>query len=210
MEIINPDIQTYAERHTTPEADLLAELFDESAQKLEYLDMFSGPVVGRLLNMLIKASGASRVLEIGTFAGYSALMMAEALPEDGELITCEINEKYAKIARKYFGKSEHGDKIDLRMGEALDTIKKIEGDLDFVFLDADKVNYPAYYEAVLPKMRVGSLLVIDNVFWSGGVLNPSEKEAVVIDRLNKQIAGDDRVEQVMLTERDGLTIVRKR
>ncbi|MDX1617154.1 MAG: O-methyltransferase [Balneolaceae bacterium] len=210
MEIIHPDIQTYAERHSTPEPDLLVELFDEAAQKLEHLDMFSGPVVGRLLNLLIKIGGATRVLEIGTFAGYSALLMAEALPEGGRLITCEINENYAAIARKYFEKSAHGDKIELMMGEALDSIKRLEEGLDFVFLDADKINYPRYYDAVLPKMVPGGLLVIDNVFWSGGVLNPDEKEAEAIDRLNKRIADDDRVEQVMLTERDGLTLVRKR
>ena len=118
--------------------------------------------------------------------------------------------KYAGIARKYFEKSRHGDKIELLMGDALDTIGEIEGELDFVFMDADKVHYPDYYDTVFPKLRTGGLIIIDNVFWDGEVLDPTEEQAVIIDRLNRRIAGDERVEQVMLTERDGLLIVRKR
>lgn len=208
MEITNAEIRAYAKRHTTKEPELLKELTEASGRELEHIEMLSGPVVGRLLHMLIKISGTRRVLEIGTFAGYSALMMAEALPGDGEVITLEINERYGALARQFFEKSEHGYKINLVMGEALESLKTIEGPFGLVFLDADKVNYPAYYEAILPKLKPGGLIVIDNVLWSGGVLNPSDDQAKAIDRLNKWIAEDSRVEQVMITERDGLSIVR--
>lgn len=208
MEITNAEIRAYAKRHTTQEPELLKELSEVSGRELEHIEMLSGPVVGRLLHMLIKISGTRRVLEIGTFAGYSALMMAGALPGDGEVITLEINERYGALARQFFEKSEHGYKINLVMGEALESLKTVEGPFGLVFLDADKVNYPAYYEAILPKLKPGGLIVIDNVLWSGGVLNPSDDQAKAIDRLNKRIAEDSRVEQAMITERDGLNIVR--
>lgn len=209
MNFIDPDIQTYAERHTTPESELLSELVEAATEELEYIDMLSGPVVGRLLTILIHISGAKRVLEIGTFAGYSALTMAAALPVDGEIITCEVNERYARLARTFFERSEHGAKIKLMMGEALDSLSNLEGAFDIVFIDADKVNYPAYYEAVLPKLKQGGIIIADNVLWSGKILDPSEEKARIIDQFNKIVANDDRVEQVVLTERDGITIVRK-
>lgn len=210
MDIIDSDIEKYAEEHTVEESELLRELVKVSNENLEYIDMLSGRVVGQFLAMLVKLSGAKRILEIGTFSGYSALSMAEALPEDGELITCELNERYEKLARSFFEKSEHGHKITLRMGPALQTIEKLKGSFDFVFLDADKVNYPAYYQKVLPLMNSGGLIVIDNVLWSGDVLEPSDEKSNAIDKLNNIIKEDSSVEQVMLTVRDGLTLVRKK
>lgn len=207
---INPDIQNYAHEHTTPEPELLQELIETSDEKLEYIDMLSGRVVGRLLNMLVKVSGARRVLEIGTFTGYSALMMAAALPEDGELITCDLNERYAEIAQSFFKRSPDGDKINQIMGEALDTLNQLEEPFDFAFLDADKGNYPNYYREIIPKLKNGGLLVIDNVFLAENVLDPQDEKAEAMDTMNQMISEDDRVEQVMLTERDGLTIVRKK
>ncbi|MFH5885017.1 O-methyltransferase [Halalkalibaculum sp. DA3122] len=206
---INPDIQAYARDHTTPEPELMQELIEVSDQNLEYIDMLSGRVVGRLLNMLVKMTGSRRVLEIGMFTGYSALMMAEALPDDGKLITCDLNEKYASIARSFFERSQHGHKIEVRMGEALETLKTLEGPFDFIFVDADKGNYPNYYRETLPMLKRGGVMVIDNVFLAENVLAPNDEKAEAVDQLNTLIAEDDSVEQVMLTERDGLTIARK-
>lgn len=209
MQIIDPDIETYAERHTTEESAIIHELVDASEQELEHIDMLSGRVVGRFLAMMVRISAARRILEIGTFSGYSALYMAEAIPPDGELITCEYNERYEALARSFFEKSEHGKKISLKMGPALETIEELEGTFDLVFLDADKVNYPEYYRKVIPLLRSGGLLIVDNVLWSGTVLDPEDDKALAIDKLNKMIADDARVEQVLLTVRDGLSLVRK-
>lgn len=210
MDIINAQIEEYAEKATSAESELIQELLEASNENLEHIDMISGRVVGRLLAMLIKISGAKRVLEIGTFSGYSALTMAEALPEDGELITCEYNERYEKLARFFFTKSEHGYKITLNMGMAMETIKELKGSFDLIFLDADKVNYPNYYEKLVPLLKSNALLAVDNVLWSGAVLQPDDEKAKAIDKINGMIRSDDRVEQVMLTVRDGLTLARKK
>lgn len=146
-------IEKYAIKHTTDHSNIIKELIDVSEENLEHIDMLSGRLVGRLLGLLIKISGAKRVLEVGTFAGYSALTMAEALPEDGELFTCEYNERYENIARTYFAKSETGSKITLLMGKALETIPTISGNFDFVFIDADKINYANYYQLILPRLQ---------------------------------------------------------
>lgn len=210
MDFIDPEIEDYAHAHTTPESELVAELIEASRQDLEHIDMLSGRVVGRFLAMMVRTSGAKRVLEVGTFSGFSALSMAEALPADGKLITCEYNERYEKLARSFFEKSEHGHKIELRMGPALETIAELEETFDLVFLDADKINYPNYFEAILPKMKRGGLMIIDNVLWSGAVLDPDDEKSAAIDRLNRMLVVDERVEEVMLTVRDGITLVRKR
>jgi len=203
-------IEDYAFAHTTEDSPLIRELIQTSEQELQYTDMLSGRLVGRLLAILIKISGAKRVLEVGTFTGYSALTMAEALPDDGELFTCEYNERYEKIAQSFFEKSESGSKINLVMGEALETIPVIKGEFDFVFIDADKSNYPNYYELLLPRTKRGGLMVIDNVLWDGEVLDPNDEKAKAINQLNKRIVEDAAVEQIMLTVRDGVTIVRKK
>ncbi|WP_138430008.1 O-methyltransferase [Fodinibius saliphilus] len=202
--------EEYALAHTTEDSDIIKELIAVSEEDLEFTDMLSGRQVGRLLAILIKLSGAHRVLELGTFTGYSALTMAEALPRDGELFTCEYNKRYENIARTFFEKSEHGSKITLCMGKALETIPTIDGEFDFVFLDADKINYPSYYEMIQPRLTLGGIMVIDNVLWGGEVLEPSTDKAKAIDRLSKQIHRDKSVEQVMLTVRDGITVVRKK
>lgn len=210
MELVHPEIERYAETCTSEESELIRKLVEASNRELEHIDMISGRVVGRFLAMMVQVSGAKRILEIGMFSGYSALSMAEALPEDGKLITCEYNERYEKLARSFFEKSEHGHKITLKMGPALETLDAIKGSFDFVFLDADKINYPNYYKKVLPMLKKGGLMVIDNVLWSGTILNPKDEKEKAIDRLNKMIKEDQQVEQVMLTVRDGLTMVRKR
>lgn len=203
-------VEEYAIAHTTEDSLTVQELIRASEEDLEYTDMLSGRMVGRLLALLIKISGARRILEVGTFTGYSALTMAEALPDDGELFTCEYNKRYEAIARRFFSESDAGSKIELVMGKALDTIPTLEGQFDLVFLDADKINYPAYYEMIKPRLTTGGLMVIDNVFWGGEVIKAEEEKAQAIDCLNKMIAEDETVEQVMLTVRDGITLVRKK
>ncbi|NIT61558.1 MAG: O-methyltransferase [Aliifodinibius sp.] len=203
-------IERYAKNHTTDPSELIKELIRVSDESLEHIDMLSGRLVGRLLQLLVKISGARRVLEVGTFTGFSALTMAEALPEDGELFTCEYNERYENIARTFFDKSEVGAKITLLMGKALETIPTISGSFDFVFLDADKINYPRYYEMILPRLKQGGMMVVDNVFWSGEVLDSESDKGRAIDELNRMIRDDDSVEQVMLPVRDGVTVLRKK
>lgn len=155
MELVNPEIEQYAEKHTTGESTLLKELVTVSENNLEHIDMISGRVVGRLLVLMVKISGARRVLEIGTFSGYSALSMAEALPDNGELITCEYNERYENLARSFFNKSKAGSKITLRMGPALETIDALKGTFDLVFLDADKSNYPTTIQRLYRGLTAG-------------------------------------------------------
>jgi caffeoyl-CoA O-methyltransferase len=172
--------------------------------------MLSGRTEGQLLRLLIRMIGASRVLEVGTFTGYSALMMASALPANGELITLEMDPLAEKVARRYFAESEHGGKIRLLMGPALETLAGLAGPFDFAFVDADKQNYPRYYDRILPLLRPGGLLVVDNVLWSGRVLDPRDEETLAIHELNERARTDPRVEHVLLTVRDGVLIARKR
>jgi caffeoyl-CoA O-methyltransferase len=147
-------------------------------------------------------------LEIGTFTGYSALMMAEGLPGDGRLVTCEINPKAAEIARRYFAKSPHGHKIEIRLGAALETIATLAEPLDIVFIDADKTNYLNYYEACVPLLRPGGLIVADNVLWSGKVIDPNDDDTRAIVAFNERVQADPRVENVCLTVRDGMMLAR--
>lgn len=209
VQITNPDIDEYSHTHTTPESKDLSELIQSSDEALEYIDMLSGRVVGQFLKMLVKISGARRILEIGTFTGYSALMMAEALPDNGEIITLEMNLKYQDIARKHFKKYEAGKKVKMATGNAQKTIKKLDGEFDLVFMDGDKLQYPFYFEACLPLVKSGGLIVADNVLWNGTVLNPEDKKAQAINEFNKLVAENNYVEQVLLTVRDGITIIRK-
>src|SRR5699024_7696693 len=204
------EIEQYIWVNTTPESSHIQELMEASDDELEFVDMMSGRVVGRLLALLIKLSGARSVLEIGTFTGYSALSIAEAMPMEGIVYTCEYNERYEDIARRFFEESVHGSKIKLVMGKALETVPDIPGNFDVIFLDADKINYPDYYKILLPRLNEGGLMVIDNVLWGGKVLDPQTDKAKAIDKLNARISEDESVEQVMLPVRDGVTIVRKR
>lgn len=205
-----PDvIDRYAHDHTQDEGALLAELAVETHRTLPYPMMLTGRIEGQLLRMLVQITGAKRVLEIGTYSGYSSLSMAEGLPEDGIVITCDIDPKVVEFARGYHARSPHGKKITVVLGPALETIAKLDGPFDMVFIDADKENYANYYEAVLPRVRQGGLIVVDNVLWSGRVLDPKSDDDHAIVRFNAKVAADPRVEQVMLTVRDGLTLARK-
>lgn len=208
--LFSSQIANYCHEMTSVEPQLLTYLIQETQTSTHIPSMLCGRVEGRLLNMLVKISNAKFCVEIGTFTGYSALSIAEALPPEGKLITCEIRAQRADIAQKYFNLSPHGHKIELKLGKALETLQAISNPIDFSFIDADKLNYQNYYELLLPKMRSGGLLIFDNALYSGEVLKPISKDAKIIHALNQQVKADPRVEQVMLTERDGILLVRKK
>jgi caffeoyl-CoA O-methyltransferase len=209
--IIPGKIEDYCLRHSSTGSKLLQELEKHTRRHCEDSQMLIGPHEGALLAMLVRLSGARRILEIGTFTGYSALCMAGALPKNGRLITCEIKPEHADIAQSFFDRSPHGRKIRLRFGPALETLSSFprSTNFDFVFLDADKENYVNYYEAVLPRLRRGGLIVADNVLWSGRVLAPKNKTDRAIVAFNKYVRRDPRVECVMLPVRDGVSQIRK-
>lgn len=208
--IVPEDLDRYAESHTEPPDPIFEELREETYRSMASPGMQVGAVEGLLLRMLVEISGAKRALEIGMFTGYSALMIASGLPDGGELVTCDVDPRAEEIARRYFAKSPHGRKITVRMGPAIETIRGLAGPLDFVFIDADKQSYTAYYDAVVPLLSRGGLIVLDNVLWSGKVLAPKEDTDRAIVAVNDRVAKDPRVEKVLLTVRDGMMLVRKK
>jgi caffeoyl-CoA O-methyltransferase len=212
MQIVGEEIEAYAEAHTTPLTPLVQELVEATERELpERAGMLSGPVEGMLLQMLVAMSGARRVLEIGMFTGFSAQMMAAALPEDGRIVTCDIEPKHIEVAERFFVRSPHAGKIELREGPALETLTTLESaSFDLVFIDADKSNYISYYEASLPLLATGGTIVVDNTLWSGRVLDPKEPDDHAIVAFNEHVRRDERVTCVMLTVRDGVTLIRKR
>jgi predicted O-methyltransferase YrrM len=207
---IDTAVEQFAHDHTEAETDLYVRLREETYRVMQSPQMQVDVIEGRFLQMLVRLSGAKSILELGMFTGYSALMMAEALPDNGHLITCEIDPKAEAIARRYFAESPHRDKITIRMGPALDTIKTLADPLDLVFIDADKVNYSNYYQACLPLLKFGGLIVADNVLWSGKVLRPKDAEDHAIIAFNRLIQSDSRVKNVCLTVRDGMMLAWKR
>ena len=211
LTLVPEDIERYAMAHTTPLPPLLEELMEETKKEFGDLSrMLSGQPEGVLLQTLAAAIGARCILEIGTFTGFSAQMMAAALPDDGELITCDISPHHLALARRYFERSPHGHKITAREGPALDTIKTLEPGFDLVFIDADKTNYTNYYEACLPLLTPRGLIAVDNVLWSGRVLEPNTDDARAIVAFNGHVRNDPRVTCVMLTVRDGITLIRRK
>jgi len=213
MEAIIPrPIEEYCLRHTNALDPLLQELETYTQHHCRDARMLTGPHEGALLAMLVRLTGARRVLEIGAFTGYSALCMAGALPADGEILSCDINPETSAIAQSFFDRSPHGRKITVRLGPALETLAALPkaARFDFVFLDADKENYVNYYEAVLPRLRAGGLIAADNVLWSGRVLAPKTKTDRAVVRFNRHVRRDPRVECVMLPVRDGVSLIRKR
>ena len=168
--VVPQPIDDYAEAHTTPPVELLAELAAETKATLECPQMLTGPVEGRFLELLVFATGARRVLEIGTYSGYSALSMAAGLPEGGHIDTCELEQKHADVANRYIGRSPFADRITVHVGPAIETVSRLDGPYDLVFVDADKVGYDAYYEAVLPKLAPSGLIVFDNMLQNGRVV----------------------------------------
>ncbi len=209
--ILPEEIDRYAEEHTTPAGELLARLAEETRATLDCPQMLTGPVEGRFLQMLVYASGARRVLEIGTYSGYSAISMAGGLPPGGRIDTCELSPKHAEVARRYIEEAGYADRIAVHVGPALETVEGLDGPWDLVFVDADKVGYPAYYEAVLPKLAERGLIVFDNMLQGGRVVGePDAGESTrAIADLNERLARDERVVAVLLTVRDGVTLVRR-
>jgi caffeoyl-CoA O-methyltransferase len=209
--IVDPDVERYAEEHTTPPDARMATLAEETRAKLRAPQMLTGTVEGRFLEMLVFVSAAVRVLEIGTYSGYSALSMAAALPPGGRVITCEVDEEHAAFAQRHIDASPYADRIEIRRGPALKTVASLEGPFDLGFIDADKENYVNYYEAVLPKLAERGLIVADNTLWQGLVADPSDRSERVEDMraFNDHVRGDPRVQCVMLTVRDGITLIRR-
>ena len=210
--VVTEDIEGYAEAHTTPPTELLARLAAETRATLERPQMLTGTIEGRFLEFLVFALGARRVLEIGTYSGYSAISMAAALPAGGHIDTCEVDETHAAVAKRYVEQAGYADRITVHLGPALETIERLEGDFDFVFIDADKQNYVNYYEAVLPQLTERGLIAADNTIWSGRVLDESDdsEATTAIRAFNEHMRGDERVVSVMLTVRDGVTLIRRR
>jgi caffeoyl-CoA O-methyltransferase len=204
MDILDPRIEEYVETQTSPHEDLLEELSDETRRDLGSEAMLTGPVAGRFLELLVWGAQPRRALEIGTFSGHSALSIAAGLPDGGRLDTLELDPERAAVAQKYFDRSPYGSRITLHLGPALESLGKLEGDFDFVFIDADKEGYIDYYEAVLPRLSERGLIVADNTLWSGKVL---DGEGPIV-AFNDHVARDARTVQVLLSVRDGMTLIR--
>jgi caffeoyl-CoA O-methyltransferase len=211
MDFVAREIEHYAEQHTSAPPEHLLALAVETELALDFPQMMVGAIEGRFLEMLVFSLGARSVLEIGTFSGYSSLSMAAGLPPGGRITTCDINEKSVAIARRFIEKSSYADRIDIRVGPALDTIADLDGPFDFVFIDADKTNYLNYYEAVLPKLAPRGVIAADNTLWSGRVTDPSDTspDTEAIRAFNDHVRDDPRTVQVQLTVRDGVTLIRK-
>jgi caffeoyl-CoA O-methyltransferase len=212
-QITNPDIERYAAEHSTPELPELQAVAAETHEKFGgRAGMLTGHAEGAFLRSLVGISCARRVLEIGTFTGYSAMAMASALPQDGELISLDVSLEHVEVALRHIEASPWRNLIKVRVGPAMETLATLDGPFDLVFIDADKTNYRNYYEAVLPKLSERGVIAIDNVLWSGQVLDESDTSAdtQAIRELNDAIAADNRVDCVMLTIRDGVMLVRLR
>jgi len=208
--LVDDALESYALAHTSEAHPIYAELRDETYGAMEFARMQVGHLEGSLLTMLARLTNARRAVEVGTFTGYSALAIAEGMAEGGKLITCDIDPVATSIAQSYFARADWGDRIELRLGPALSTLAELEGPFDLAFLDAAKEEYVDYWELLVPKMRPGGLLVADNVLWSGRVLAPESDSDRAIVRFNEHVRSDARVEAVMLTLRDGVTLARRR
>jgi caffeoyl-CoA O-methyltransferase len=209
MHLTSKEIEAYCVDHTSPLPEVFSRLRDETYATLYMPQMQVGTLEGSFLKMLVAITGARRVLEFGTYSGFSALAMAQALPEDGELITCEIDERKVEFTAPFWDSDPHGKKIRLEIGPGVETLEKLKGQFDLVFIDADKANYQNYWDGALPLLKKGGLLVVDNVLWSGKVLDPKEASDHQIHAFNEYARQDKRVEIVMLPVRDGLLLARK-
>lgn len=210
-DIVDPALEAYATDHTTPPPPHLEALAEDLRATLDYPGMMVGPLEGRFLELLAFALSARSVLEIGTFGGYSALAMAAGLPPGGTITTCELSPVHAAFARRHIASSPFADRIEVVEGPALETLSGLTGPFDLVFIDADKAGYPAYLEAVLPKLAPRGLVAVDNTLWSGRALDPGDtsEDTEALRRFNDAVASDPRLVAVQTTVRDGVTLIRK-
>lgn len=214
MEFINKEIQDYSDKHSSPEPIVLQELNRETHAKVMSPRMLSGHFQGRLLSLFSKMLQPKLVIEVGTYTGYSALCLAEGLREGGKLYTIDINPEQEKRIRTYIEKAGFTDKIELYIGNAKDIIPKIEGEIDLVFIDADKSNYYTYFELVADRMSKGGLVIADNVLWSGKILDEKErikdKDTKALHEFNEKVSQDPRFEALLMPIRDGLMVLRRK
>jgi caffeoyl-CoA O-methyltransferase len=209
--IVDENVERYAEEHTTPACDLFDRLATETREKTEIPQMMVGRIEGKFLEFLVRTTRAEQVLELGTFTGYSSISMARGLTGTGRVISCDVNPETTAIARRYAEEAGVDDRIEYRLGPALDAIGSLDGPFDLIFIDADKANYVNYYEALLPKLAANGLMIVDNTLWSGRVADDrdGDESTEAIRRLNDRVRDDDRVECVLLTVRDGMLLVRR-
>jgi caffeoyl-CoA O-methyltransferase len=215
LDIIDPAVSDYVLEHSSPADELLRDLAQETREALpDESGMQVSHDEGGLLTMLARLTGARRAVEVGVFTGYSSICIARGMAADGHLLACDVSEEFTSIARRYWKRAGLDDRIELRIGPALGTLRTLPADpvLDLAFIDADKLSYPLYYEELVTRLRPGGVLVLDNVLQGGWVLDPATKHASVqaMRETNDMVAGDDRVDAVMLPMRDGVTIARKR
>lgn len=212
MSLISADLEEYIRKMSTPEPELLYRLMRETHLKFLYPRMLSGHVQGRLLAMLARLLQPKRILEIGTYTGYSAICLGEGLPPDGHITSIEIDPERGWLINKYVKEAGLEAQVTVLFGQALEWLPKIDGPFDFAFIDADKANYLAYYEVLLPKIVQGGIIIADNVLWDGKVIDKSvqDKETLGIRAFNQRVREDERVEQIILPLRDGMTLIRKR
>ena len=209
--VIDEKIQNYAEKYTSGEGDLLAEISRLTSATRDDKTMLSGFYQGRLLAMFSRMIAPRRILEIGTFMGYSALCLAEGLTADGKLFTLDIEPETNRIAKNFWARSELGAKIESRLGNASEIIPTLNETFDLVFIDADKPNYKNYYDSVFPKVRIGGVIIADNVLRGGRVLDAArgDENTIALDAFNRKVQAGERVSNILLAVRDGLMVVRK-
>ena len=203
-------IEAYAAAQSTPSAELFERLGAETRESQDAPQMMVGALEGAFLSFVVGMKHPRRVLEIGTFTGWSSIAMASALPDGAKLVSCDVNTETTAIARRYAEEAGVADRIDYRLGPALETLATLDGPFDLVFIDADKPGYVDYYEAALPKLADGGVILADNTLASGNVIAPNDEMSEAIARFNDHVRADDRVECVLLTIRDGITLIRKR
>jgi len=210
--MVLPEVEAYAEAHSLSESDICRRLREETYRTMDLPQMVVGPLEGAFLKVMAMSVGAKRILEIGTFTGYSALCFAESLPDEGEVITCDIDPESTALAKKYWAESPHGLKIQFRLAPALETLAELTGQFDLIFIDADKVNYVKYFRRALDLIAPTGVILIDNVLWSGEVLKspPPDSNTEAIQELNRLIHAEPRVSSVLLTIRDGVFLIKPR
>ena len=210
MKFNSEEIESYCKSYSLKDTSLLQELTKTTWNSEDIPQMLSGSLVGGLLQTLIRISGAVNVLEIGMFTGYSALKMAEVLPQNGTLDTCELMDKHIKTATEWFKKSKNGFKITIHKGPAIQSLEKMKKfSFDMVFIDADKVNYPKYHKIALKLLKIGGIGVLDNMLWSGKVIDPMDKESLALRETAELIINNDRLSPLLLPVRDGVMIYHK-